>query len=176
MSCFGYLILHFPDFLTSFLQAARLYEWVVLWGLLTYPGQLLLFFGLFRCILFLCRWSYVCLFNDFNGVFLQYYITSFYQLILFTICWFFCLESSTRFIVLFHKNSILLLLCAEYPIFVYFHITHSSVYALCFHHLSLFYFFQHIMEEEHEHISKRILWRPKMVSPMELDELRAIFL
>lgn len=35
---------------------------------------------------------------------------------------------------------------------------------------------QHIMEEEHEHISKRILWRPKMVSPMELDELRAIFL
>lgn len=35
---------------------------------------------------------------------------------------------------------------------------------------------QHILEEEHEHISKRILWRPKMVSPMELDELRAIFL
>nr|AFK44301.1 unknown [Medicago truncatula] len=29
---------------------------------------------------------------------------------------------------------------------------------------------QHIMEEEHEHISKRILWRPKMVSPMELDD------
>jgi len=44
-------------------------------------------------------------------------------------------------------------------------------------HLILFYFiFSTSWKKNKSTVVKRILWRPKMVSPMEPDELRAVVL